>query len=149
MRLWYQRKSPEERRAWVARRDPAKVRAADSARYYRNPLKRRARAIVGVAIAKGRLARAPCEKCGEQRSQAHHDDYSKPLDVRWLCRAHHDEAHCGPPEWILMGEGLGRVKGREPDLGGYCKGVTKRGARCRRAGWYEGRCAMHRDKGGD
>lgn len=30
-----------------------------------------------------------CETIGE----AHHDDYSKPLDVRWLCKLHHEELH--------------------------------------------------------
>lgn len=36
----------------------------------------------------------PCEICGDTKSEAHHDDYSKPLDVRWLCRRHHVEWHC-------------------------------------------------------
>jgi len=31
----------------------------------------------------------PCEICGCEKSEAHHDDYSRPLDVRWLCRVHH------------------------------------------------------------
>ena len=29
----------------------------------------------------GRLIRQPCEVCGEVKSQAHHGDYGKPLDV--------------------------------------------------------------------
>lgn len=39
----------------------------------------------------GRLVRKPCEACGSEKSQAHHDDYSKPLDVRWFCFKHHRE----------------------------------------------------------
>jgi len=39
------------------------------------------------------LERQPCEVCGAQKAQAHHDDYSKPLDVRWLCTTHHAEWH--------------------------------------------------------
>jgi hypothetical protein len=31
--------------------------------------------------------------CGEPEAQAHHDDYAKPLDVRWLCNKHHREHH--------------------------------------------------------
>jgi hypothetical protein len=31
--------------------------------------------------------------CGNAATHAHHDDYSKPLEVRWLCRAHHSEHH--------------------------------------------------------
>ena len=34
----------------------------------------------------------PCEVCGES-AQRHHDDYSKPLEVRWLCTRHHGEVH--------------------------------------------------------
>jgi hypothetical protein len=31
--------------------------------------------------------------CGRTRSHAHHDDYSKPLDVIWLCSTHHRSRH--------------------------------------------------------
>lgn len=54
-----------------------------------NPDKYRARTAVGNAIRSGRLVRVPCEVCGSAASEAHHDDYSRPLDVRWLCRVHH------------------------------------------------------------
>lgn len=58
----------------------------------RNPAKRAAHVLVGNALRDGRLIRQPCEVCGE-RAQAHHDDYGKPLDVRWLCPTHHSEWH--------------------------------------------------------
>lgn len=36
----------------------------------------------------------PCEVCDSMENVvAHHDDYSKPLVVRWLCRTHHKEWH--------------------------------------------------------
>lgn len=53
------------------------------------------------AIEKGLLVRGPCEVCGisgtmadgRHTVQAHHDDYNKPLEVRWLCQRHHHEWH--------------------------------------------------------
>lgn len=57
------------------------------------PSKRTAHVMCGNAIRDGRLIRQPCEVCGNAKSQAHHDDYSKPLDVRWLCTKHHAEWH--------------------------------------------------------
>lgn len=59
----------------------------------RNPVKKAATTAVNNAVRDGRLARQPCEVCGKQKAQAHHDDYSKPLDVRWLCTTHHAEWH--------------------------------------------------------
>lgn len=51
--------------------------------------KKRVHHIVEYAIRSGRLIRKPCEICGSEPSEAHHDDYDKPLEVRWLCRSHH------------------------------------------------------------
>jgi hypothetical protein len=48
---------------------------------------------VGIAIKKGILVRQPCIVCGNEKSQAHHDDYSKMLEVKWLCQKHHKELH--------------------------------------------------------
>lgn len=56
-------------------------------------LKLRARARCAYAIKTGKLVRLPCEGCGEAKSEAHHDDYSKPLEVKWLCRSCHAAAH--------------------------------------------------------
>lgn len=59
----------------------------------KNRHKRSAHQKVSNAIRDGKLIRQPCEICGELRVQAHHDDYSKPLDVKWLCTKHHAERH--------------------------------------------------------
>lgn len=86
-------------------------REYDRRRFHENPRRRAAHAaslrrtrerypekvqawyLVGNAIRDGRLVRQPCEVCGSTKSEAHHDDYSRPLDVRWLCKLHHEEAH--------------------------------------------------------
>lgn len=50
---------------------------------------------VAAALTGGQLVKGACEICGtsDGRIDAHHDDYSKPLDVRWLCRTHHVRLH--------------------------------------------------------
>jgi hypothetical protein len=53
----------------------------------------KAHRIVSAAKAKGILAIQPCEVCGKEAVHAHHDDYSRPLDVKWLCPFHHKERH--------------------------------------------------------
>lgn len=59
----------------------------------RDPVKRRAQNAAYKAIRNGRLVREPCEVCGSEKVEAHHDDYSRPLDVRWFCRGHHMALH--------------------------------------------------------
>lgn len=150
----YQALSLEERRAFVARRDPATTRANDRARYERdkakrraaadeyaktpegqaararareawerrhpeearesrrryrmsdagrasqrawqerNPEKRAAHAAVWSALRSGALVKGPCVRLGDDcsgRIEAHHEDYSRPLEVVWACVRHHDE----------------------------------------------------------
>ncbi len=53
-----------------------------------NPEKIKARNAVNSALRDGRLFKEPCH-CGETNVQGHHEDYSKPLDVEWLCNKHH------------------------------------------------------------
>lgn len=50
--------------------------------------------LVQKAVKRGALIRKPCESCGsEDCVHGHHDDYNKPLDVRWLCQKCHFEWH--------------------------------------------------------
>jgi hypothetical protein len=57
--------------------------------------RKRANSMVFEAILRGDLVRQPCEACKVPGShaEAHHDDYSKPLDVRWLCKGCHKRHH--------------------------------------------------------
>ncbi len=58
------------------------------------PLRRAAHIIVGNALRDNKMQRMPCEDCGSENNvHAHHDDYTKPLEVRWLCRECHTEWH--------------------------------------------------------
>lgn len=123
MRGWYQKKTLTERREWIAKRNLEKVRENDRRRYERhrperiarmkewaiqnpekvreatrrwveeNPDKRKAHITVGNAVRDGRLLRQACEICGAKQVHAHHEDYSKPLEVKWLCSTHHAEHH--------------------------------------------------------
>ncbi len=51
------------------------------------------RDIVRRAIKKGHIFPKSCEVCGNFRTHAHHDDYTKPLVVRWLCNSCHQKHH--------------------------------------------------------
>lgn len=65
-------------------------------KYHNDPIFRAhhlARTKVNAAIRSGKLERAACESCGKAKAQAHHDDYNKSLEVRWLCAECHRKWH--------------------------------------------------------
>ncbi len=100
-------RAKQRAREYEARRDLTEKRA--EARVYRGrhraaiaarqrvrratfPERTRAWDLVGKAVRSGRLTRpAACSRCGVQSSwiEASHDDYSRPLDVEWLCAPCH------------------------------------------------------------
>lgn len=45
------------------------------------------------AVNKGKIERQPCIVCGDPNSEGHHEDYSKPMEVIWLCDKHHKQKH--------------------------------------------------------
>lgn len=69
------------------------VQRSDANQKIKNPVKIDARQKVGIAIKSGKLVKGLCEVCNSKKVQAHHDDYSKPLIVRWLCITHHVQLH--------------------------------------------------------
>jgi len=56
------------------------------------PQRKKAQTKVYQALKSGKLIKQPCFMCGEN-AEAHHPDYSRPLDVVWLCNVCHDELH--------------------------------------------------------
>lgn len=46
-----------------------------------------------AAIKSGALVPEPCDHCGADKVEAHHEDYTLPLDVTWLCRRCHNLHH--------------------------------------------------------
>jgi len=57
------------------------------------PKKYKAHSKVGYEIKAGNITPESCEECGAFKSVAHHDDYDRPLKIRWLCQAHHKQWH--------------------------------------------------------
>lgn len=98
-------------------RDPAKVKAYDRARAKNparraasleaqkrrraaNPAKRYAHSKLSRAVKSGAIVKPKiCQVClNELRLVGHHEDYSKPLDVIWMCDPCHKRYHMSAAE---------------------------------------------------
>ncbi len=60
-------------------------------------LKVSARRLARAAFKEGVIHREDCVKCGKW-AEMHHEDYSKPLEIMWLCRKCHKEHHRTHPK---------------------------------------------------
>ena len=108
----------------------AKVKKYASEYRLRNPGKAKARSKFNYHFRKGNIEREPCEICGDENSQAHHEDYAieNALNVKWLCFTHHREAHgqtvvTDNPEYERSGGDLEPV-GRSQSLDRESDGVN-------------------------
>lgn len=77
---------PEARRGRNSISPQAKWKAA-------NPQAVWAQQALRSALRRGLTDKEPCEVCGADEVDGHHDDYDRPMDVRWLCRRHHKREH--------------------------------------------------------
>jgi hypothetical protein len=82
-------------RGYRGSRSPEAVRRARGSWQSRNPHKRAAHMAVAAALRSGALKRPKhCSECHTPCTpHGHHDDYDKPLEVRWLCKACHGAWH--------------------------------------------------------
>lgn len=56
-------------------------------------MKMNSRAYAHVYRDRGKIGKKPCAKCGSDKAEMHHEDYSRPLDVIFLCRECHLKEH--------------------------------------------------------
>lgn len=80
---------------WREYHSKHKLRKKERTEEYKKkyPEKIKARYTLNNAIKRGEIKRQPCEVCGGAKAEAHHDNYDKPLEIKWLCPKCHAEYH--------------------------------------------------------
>ena len=61
------------------------------------------RAYANVSRQRGILVEQPCGVCGTMvYLEMHHFDYTRPVEVIWLCHKHHRSVHRGEIDWTTL-----------------------------------------------
>ena len=93
---WTKEVKPSWTKQYQSKGEVKARRAEKQRQYARDPQQRHkheARWTARRAVLYGRLQRKPCEDCGAAKAEMHHEDYSRPLDVTWLCKPCHRKRH--------------------------------------------------------
>jgi hypothetical protein len=96
MRDWYRRNRERVLEQISERRKSGEMAERERIKYHTDPDFRKrkiARNAIGIRMRRGTIKRQPCEVCNEPNAQAHHENYDRPLDVRWLCETYHRIEH--------------------------------------------------------
>jgi hypothetical protein len=83
----------------------ASIKAARNKWRSQNEEKRACHVILNHAVRDGRAFKSnECQKCGATncRIEGHHSDYTKPLDVIWVCKPCHVEIHRQKDERLVQ-----------------------------------------------
>jgi len=94
----YSRKYREENPEWKKdnnRKNTGLVKRLVAEYCEKYPERVKALSIFHRALYSGKIKRGECEICGSEKVDGHHQDYSKPLEVVWLCHRHHKQLHAG------------------------------------------------------
>lgn len=99
-REWRKNNKEKARECDRKRRERHKEKRKQYQQWYnkthkRDPVKIAARTLLNNAVKLGRIVRPKeCTSCGKKASiHAHHDDYAKPLEVKWVCSGCHFLIH--------------------------------------------------------
>ena|SRR3990167_4473149 len=87
----------------------------------KNGFKKTAHRLLRSAVMSGELKKPDkCQQCSSTKPiQAHHEDYSKPLEVLWMCVSCHSKRHgvcVGVKKKFAIGESHGSSKLSERDV---------------------------------
>ena len=90
----YRLRHPEVKRKWEAE-NRERIRGYFKKRYLRDKAKDKARDKLYKHMIRGKITRPDhCSACGLVcKPEAHHKDYSKALEVTWLCKMCHGKEH--------------------------------------------------------
>ena len=98
MKTWYAKNRVRVLEQIKERRTVGAMAKYERDRYANDPefnKRKKARNAISIRLKRGTLQRGSCEVCGVTKTEAHHVDYDRPLDVRWLCTTHHRQTHEG------------------------------------------------------